>query len=290
VTALAFDTSYNSAANGMFDGYVTKLSADGRHVLASTYLGGEQAEEPSGLALDASGDVYLSGNTNSANFPVTADADQTAYSGGGDGFMAKLSAGLDLTYSSYIGGNGITGYGDRGRGLTLTHSGQVLIGGDTDSPNLPVSSSAFATQFAGGKGDGFISIEPLSATYSFGEGKLNSLGLRPKLRAITNPKVSLGTLSMQVSNAVPLATGVLAYGTSVVAKPFRGGTLYMGKPIVRMGPNLTLDAAGSAQLAIPMSPAMIGQTRVYQFWYRDAANSDGTGTGLSSAVKVTFTP
>jgi hypothetical protein len=291
VTPQAFDTTFHGAVNQEFDGFVAKLSADGQHLLAATFIGGEQFEEPSGLALDASGDVYLSGTTESANFPVTPDADQATYGGGGDGFLARLSADFQyLTYASYIGGSGTSGYGDRGRGLTLTPSGQVLVGGDTDSTNLPMSSYAFDSTFSGGSGDGFVSIEPVSATYTFGVGKLNSIGLRPILRPAGAPSAAIGSMKIKVGDAVPLRHGVFAYGPSLTSVPFLGGTMYMSKPIVRCPPTVVISAAGLAHMTVPITPDMIGQTRVYQFWYRDPAVADGTDTGLSGALKVTFTP
>jgi hypothetical protein len=205
--------------------------------------------------------------------------------------LVKLSSDLShLTYSSFIGGSGTSGYGDRGRALTLTPTGEVLVGGDTDSSNLPMSSYAFDPYYAGGAGDGFISLEPLSASYTFGVGKLNSIGLRPILRPVGAPSAAIGSMLLKVGDAVPLRHGVFAYGPTLAAVPYLGGTLYMGKPIVRCPPTVAISAYGLAHMALAITPDMIGETRVYQFWYRDPAVADGSDTGLSSALKVTFTP
>lgn len=72
VTANAFQTNYQGG--GLPDGFVAMVSQDGSQLLHATYLGGSAAEETSGLARDSSGNVYLSGNTGSTNFPVTANA------------------------------------------------------------------------------------------------------------------------------------------------------------------------------------------------------------------------
>ena len=113
------------------------------------------AKEPSGFALDGEDNVHLSGNTTSPDFPVTPDAPQPIHNGGRDGRLSKLSSDLSqLVYSSYLGGNG-----DCGRCLAFNVLNEAVVGGDTDSPNLPVTPGSAMVTYMGGAADGFVSLE-----------------------------------------------------------------------------------------------------------------------------------
>ena len=87
----------DSTHNGMSDVFVSELNADGSTLLYSTYLGGNQSENGNDLALDASGGVYVTGLTFSANYPTTAGAFDIVFNGDllifwGDGFVTKLGS------------------------------------------------------------------------------------------------------------------------------------------------------------------------------------------------------
>jgi hypothetical protein len=122
------------AANaGGADAFVAKLDPSGARLLYCTYLGGAAEDRALGIALDAAGDAYIAGWTNSANFPVTASL-QTHSGGGRDAFAAKLDAAGSLVYSTYLGGNGQ----DSGTGIAVDASGNAYISGNTNSTNFPV--------------------------------------------------------------------------------------------------------------------------------------------------------
>src|SRR5207249_6061547 len=96
--------------------FVTKLNASGTALVYSTYLGGSGGDSGASIAVDSSGNAWITGYTASTNFPVTANAFQPAnaanhgnclfeYSPCTDGFVTKLSAaGNSLAYSTYLGG------------------------------------------------------------------------------------------------------------------------------------------------------------------------------------------
>ncbi|MGH9359443.1 MAG: beta strand repeat-containing protein, partial [Terriglobia bacterium] len=122
------------SSGGGADTFVAKLSAGGSALLYSTYLGGSGGDRAFGLALDSSGDAYVTGSTQSANFPTTPGAYQTAFGGGTNAFVSKLSAsGAQLSYSTFIGGAG----NDQGNGIALDASGDAYITGSTSSTNFP---------------------------------------------------------------------------------------------------------------------------------------------------------
>ncbi len=124
-------------SRGYGDAFVTKLDATGSRVLFSTYLGGSNRDEGTGIARDAGGNIYITGFTRSTNFPVTSGAFRTTNAGGEDAFVAKLAPnGANLIYSTYVGGSG----NDRGTGIALDSSGSILIAGYTGSVNLPLVS------------------------------------------------------------------------------------------------------------------------------------------------------
>src|SRR5207248_9874980 len=97
----AFDTT--SDGN---DAFVTKLNAAGSAAIYSTMLGGTGSDGASGIAIDASGNTWLTGTTGSTDFPSTADAADRSANGSVDAFVSELNpAGSALVYSTYLGGS-----------------------------------------------------------------------------------------------------------------------------------------------------------------------------------------
>jgi hypothetical protein len=138
--------------------FVTKFTPDGTALAYSTYIGGaSDVEEGFGIAVDASGSAYITGYTESNDFPTTAGAYDTTYNGGnfqGDAFVSKLNpAGDDLVYSTYLGGN----RDDFGMGIAVDSTGAMYITGYTDSSNYPTTAGALRTSFGGGFADAFVS-------------------------------------------------------------------------------------------------------------------------------------
>src|SRR3989338_5366351 len=103
----------------------------------STYLGGRYGDNGYGIAVDTSGNAYITGWTSSADFP-TASPIQGSYAGGGDAFVTKInSSGTALVYSTYLGGSG----GDWGNDIAVDTSGNAYITGGTVSTNFPTVSA-----------------------------------------------------------------------------------------------------------------------------------------------------
>ncbi len=136
--------------------FVAKLDATGSTLLYADYLGGNNYDFGYALAIDSTGEVYVTGSTASSDFPVV-DAYQATYPGGFNAFLTKISAdGSTLLYSTYFGGSGT----DTPNGIALDSSNDMLIAGSTSSTNIPTANAyqAAASANQGGQfGDyGFL--------------------------------------------------------------------------------------------------------------------------------------
>ncbi len=144
VTAGAFQTTYGG---GVWDVFVTKLNSTGTALIYSTYFGGSNEDEGWGIAIDSSGNAYVTGETYSNDYDITAGAFQTTGQGGMDVFVTKLnSTGTALVYSTYIGGSG----SQQGYGIAIDGSGNAYVTGLVISSDFDVTPGAFQTTYAGG--------------------------------------------------------------------------------------------------------------------------------------------
>jgi len=123
--------SVNVDAN---EAFVTKFSPDGRQIVYSTYLGGSGTDTGHGIAVDALGAAYITGGTQSSDFPTTSTAVQQTNHGGNDAFVTKLTPdGSQLAYSTYLGGKSDENVG----GIAVDTSGDAYVTGITSSPDFP---------------------------------------------------------------------------------------------------------------------------------------------------------
>jgi hypothetical protein len=162
----AFQTTLGGGGdlNGDTNAFVTKLNATGTALVYSTYLGGSvsnpfyNGDLGLGIAVDGSGDAYVTGSTRSSNFPTTPGAFQTQLGGlDGNAFVTKLNAtGTALVYSTYLGGSGGAGFGDVGTGIAVDAAGNAYVTGSTGSANFPTTPGAFQATLGGGTTDAFV--------------------------------------------------------------------------------------------------------------------------------------
>jgi hypothetical protein len=147
--------AFQTAFGGARDAFVTKLNPTGSALVYSTYLGGSGEDGAVGIAVDAAGNTYVTGFTESANFPTTPGAFQTAFGGGPeDAFVTKLNpVGSGLLYSTYLGGSG-DDFG--GLGIAIDAAGNAYVTGATSSSNFPTTLGAFQTAFGGGPEDAYV--------------------------------------------------------------------------------------------------------------------------------------
>jgi hypothetical protein len=149
-----FQTVCNGGSNcdGLGDGFVAKLNSTGSALGYSTFLGGNKTDTVYGVAVDSTGNAYVTGQTESTDFPTTKNPLQRANRGGnGDSFVAKLnSSGSGLFYSTYLGGSG----GDGGLSIVVDGSEGAYVIGQTGSTNFPTMNPLQAAN--GGGNDAFV--------------------------------------------------------------------------------------------------------------------------------------
>jgi hypothetical protein len=136
---------------GIYDVVMTKFNPQGTMIF-STYLGGNGVDYAERLQTDALGNIYLTGRTDSSNWPTTAGAFQQAHRGRDDGYVTKISPnGSSILWSTYLGGL----FADTANDLALDAQGNVYIIGHTVSPDFPTL-NPFQADLADSSGDVFV--------------------------------------------------------------------------------------------------------------------------------------
>src|SRR6267143_1638547 len=164
--------AYQSSLSGPSDAFVTKLNATGTDVVFSTFLGGSGFDGATGLALDHRDRVYVTGTTNSMDFPLVRPFQSKNRGGFTDGFIAKLdSQTSELVYSTYLGGTGF----DVPLRIAVNGRDEASVVGFTSSTDFPTY-NALNSFYGGGAADAFVAMLDRSgqklrfATYLGGTG------------------------------------------------------------------------------------------------------------------------
>jgi hypothetical protein len=228
----AIDTTYN----GNNDVFVFKINSAGNALDYSTYLGGSGDDYAYGIAVDNSGNAYVTGKTASINFP-TRNALYPDILGSPDAFVTKInSSGNALVYSTYLGGSKT----DAGYAIAVDDSGNAYVAGETNSDEFPVK-NAFQNALAG-YSDAFvtkINSTGSSIVYStyFGGAKGSDSGRGVAVDSAGNMYVTGYTTSsdLPVENALQssyrgstdaFVTKINSSGNALVYSTYLGGSKF----------------------------------------------------------------
>jgi hypothetical protein len=200
------------------DGFVTKLNPTGSALVYSTFIGGSGSDGVSGMALDASGNVFLTGTTGSQDFPTTVGAVDSTYNGGVvDAYVAELSAdGSTLLYGTYLGG----GDSDNANDLALGPAGSVYVTGQTMSTDFPTTPGAF-DQIRNGppqvsSQDAFVAkLTPVSGPLN--PAALSSVSVNPA--SVTGGNPSAGTIALTAPAPAGGAVATLSSNSAAASVP-----------------------------------------------------------------------
>ena len=175
VTAGAFQTTFRGGYEDPFDwgdAFVCKLNAGGTGLVYATYLGGADGEISNDIAVDSQGYAYVTGDTSSTDFPVTAGAYQTHLAtifcpsrafNCADAFVTKFNlTGTAAVYSTYVGGN----FGEYTNAIAVDSSGNAYIAGATFSSNFPIK-NPLQSSFAGDRDVFVAKLNPAGSTVLF---------------------------------------------------------------------------------------------------------------------------
>ncbi|GAB4315467.1 MAG: hypothetical protein Kow0019_15620 [Methanobacteriaceae archaeon] len=246
--------AYQANKAGLWDAFITKINSTGTELLYSTYLGGTQYEYQSGIAIDNNGNTYITGYTNSTDFPVTPGAYQANKAGSLDAFITKInSTGTELLYSTYLGGK----QSDSGNGIAIDNNGNAYITGTTYSTDFPVTPGAYQANNAGGY-DAFISKINSTGTallystylggteYDYGTGiAIDNTGNAYITGGTDSTDFPVTPDAYQASNAGisdAFITKINSTGTTLLYSTYLGGTEY------DYGTGIAIDNIGNAYI------------------------------------------
>jgi hypothetical protein len=284
------------------DAFVTKLNFNGSALLYSTYLGGTGLEEGTGIAVDNIGNAYITGSTNSTNFPATAGAFQivnhSTALGSNNAFVTKLNTTLagqaSLVYSTYLGGS----VADQALAIAVDSSGNAYVTGSANSSDFPRTAGSFLTIKPSVAGLPSAFVTKLNAngtglmfsTYLGGSGSDSGAGIAVDTNSNTYVTGAASSLNFPTLNPIQAANGG---GTDAfVTKLNPAGTAlvystYLGGAGTDLGTGISVDSSGSAYVvgttdssSFPTQNALAGITS--GFIFVSALNPAGNGFAYST--------
>jgi hypothetical protein len=153
VTSSALQKTYGGGAS---DAFVSKLNPAGSALVYSTYLGGSAVDFGAAIAVDGSGNAYVTGQTASSDFS-TVNPTQSALNGASDAYVSVINpSGSQLSFSTYLGGSGNEDISGDYAGIAVDSPGATIyVTGDTVSSDFPHTTGSAQPHFGGGAADGF---------------------------------------------------------------------------------------------------------------------------------------
>lgn len=303
-TSGVFQPSLTGASNA----FVTKLNPAGASLLYSTYLGGSGTDSGKAIAVSSAGAAYVTGSTNSTNFPTQNPvqallglSSTTTFCQGvpcADAFVTQFNTGgTGLTYSTYLGGNG----SDSGQAIALDTGGNAYVTGSTTSTNFPVAAPAatsttyvfpYKSTLTGTAGNAFVAkLDPASnaqisitpSTLNFGNETVSVTSALLPI-TITNPStapLAITSISVaEVGNSVTVFTETDNCIGTYQGSSF-GGTIPPGGGYCTIYVAFTPSATGTQSTTITLTDNAGGVAGAQQI-----INVTGFGTIVATSVTV----
>lgn len=246
-TANALDPSTNGISD---DGFVAKLNSTGSMLIYSTFLGGDGRERARGIAVDTFGNTYVTGSTDSADFPII-NPFQSTLSGPPDAFVTKLNpTGSAFVFSTYLGGV-------ETEDIIVDSSGNVYVTGGTSSAEFPMINPVQPS--LGGQGDAIVvKMDSIGSTLLFstylggGDGD-GSTGIG--LDASGNIYVTGITLSTDFPTVNPVQSQLDSSASAFVAKFILDQNTPTGSVTISpaIGITISFDVSSSGNTTVTMS-------------------------------------
>ncbi len=268
------------AYGGNVDAFVAKINAGGSALLYSTYLGGSDGDQGSGIAVDGAGNAYVTG-TAGRDFP-TVNPLQPAYGGAADAFVAKINTvGSALVYSTYLGGSGA----EQGIGIAVDSAGSAHVTGWTYSADFPLAGTL--QKYYRGRGDAFVArFNPTGSAFVYSTylgGYRTDVGIGIAVDSAGNAYVTGGTSSTNFPTMNPLQPsnqgGVDAFVAKIYIAAVTTTTLSSSPNPSAYGQAVTFTAALTSSLGAPPD----GETVTFM------KGTKVLGTGALSGGSASFT-
>lgn len=268
VTPGAVQTVLGSSSGNAF---VSKLNPSGTALLYSTFLGGSGFDLGNAIAVDPSGDAFVTGSTTSPNFPVTPGAFQTALPPGSEvAFVARLNPGATaLVYSTYLGGASLTD----AYGIALDSSDNAYVTGYTNSPAFPVTPGAFQGSLAGPYNTFVTKLNPSGTALGYST-YLGGTAQDYGFAIAVDPAGDAYVTGLSLSTDFPVTPGAYqtAPGGAFITEFNPTGTAlvfstFFGTPLGIRAYSIALDSAGEVFVSgsansggIPVTPGALQST------------------------------
>ncbi len=270
--------------HGASDAFVAKLNPAGANLVYSTYLGGSDIDQANAIAVDSSGNAFVTGFTRSSDFPTQAAVQGLLGISGGsacgsticaDAFVSELnSTGTVLTYSTFLGGSGL----DIGQAVAVDTVGDTFVAGSTASPNFPAIYNASQSALAGTAGNAFVAeinpannpgIAVVPDTLDFGSQPTGVPSTAKTVQVINE-----GTAPLNISSITSSVSYFNESNNCVGTVPANGGTCTIS---VTYTPTST---GASAAETISITDNAVNSPQLINL----------KGTGAEAATAVTFSP
>lgn len=255
--------AYSNTVQGVWDTFVSKLDVNAANLVYSTFIGGSGYDEPMAIAIDFDGNAYVTGRTQSSDYPIGGVGGGPVYDSTYDGtdtaFLTKLNAdGDDLIYSTFLDGISPR-FGARQLDVEVDAGQFAYVMAPTEGTGFPATSGAYDTSFNGGIDTVLMKVEPdagalVYSTFLGGSGE--ERGTRIMVDSTGSVHVTGSTTSIDFPTVDPISSSLNGTLDMFVARLSPDGSALPFSTYLGGSEN---DSANGIDLA-PRGPCITGVT------------------------------